>query len=174
MVCAGPPSNASQVLAMFDHVRQQWPGATVQASTLDAYLEGLTQALAAGGLTLPVVTGVLTHKLRFCLCCIVSCGVHTTRACLKQERGPASQTVPSNVLWESVEGSDVKCEVCPLVQDGSCRASIGRVYRYCSHQPCWSPTGSTWPPGARLNDDVLAYYSSSTAGKGWGCCKCVC
>jgi hypothetical protein len=64
--CAGPPANASQVLAMFDHVRQQWPGATVQASTLDAYLEGLTQALAAGGLTLPVVTGVLR-----CMCLAV-------------------------------------------------------------------------------------------------------
>jgi hypothetical protein len=55
--CAGPPADVDTVLAMFDHVRQQWPGARVQASTLESYLDGLTQALEAGGLTLPVVTG---------------------------------------------------------------------------------------------------------------------
>jgi hypothetical protein len=60
---------------MFDHVRQQWPGATVQASTLDAYLEGLTQALAAGGLTLPVVTGALTNELHLLQCVVLYCAV---------------------------------------------------------------------------------------------------
>jgi hypothetical protein len=56
-VCAGPPADVDTVLAMFDHVRQQWPGASVHASTLESYLDGLTQALEAGGVTLPVVTG---------------------------------------------------------------------------------------------------------------------
>jgi hypothetical protein len=43
---------------MFAHVRQQWPGAAVAASSIEAYLAALEGALAAGGLTLPVVTGV--------------------------------------------------------------------------------------------------------------------
>jgi hypothetical protein len=42
---------------MFDHVRRQWPGASVQGSTLEAYLDGVLEALAAGGVILPVVTG---------------------------------------------------------------------------------------------------------------------
>lgn len=49
--------DADTVLAMFKHVRQQWPGAEVQASTLEAYLDGLIAALHEGGLSLPVVTG---------------------------------------------------------------------------------------------------------------------
>lgn len=53
----GPPADAATVLAMFDHVRSQWPGADVAASTMEAYLQGLTEALEQGGLTLPVVTG---------------------------------------------------------------------------------------------------------------------
>lgn len=54
---AGPPAAGAQVLAMFHHVRRQWPGARVVGSTLEDYLEGLMGALAQGGLTLPVVTG---------------------------------------------------------------------------------------------------------------------
>jgi hypothetical protein len=42
---------------MFEHVRAQWPGATVQGSTLEDYLNEVLEAVAAGGVTLPVVTG---------------------------------------------------------------------------------------------------------------------
>jgi hypothetical protein len=42
---------------MFAIARQQWPGATVKASSLDAYLQHLSNAVDTGKLTLPVVTG---------------------------------------------------------------------------------------------------------------------
>jgi hypothetical protein len=45
------------VLAMLQRVREQWPGAGVRASSLEAYLDGVQAAVAAGGVTLPVVTG---------------------------------------------------------------------------------------------------------------------
>lgn len=43
---------------MFDHVRSQWPGATVLGSTLEFYLDGLLEEVHAGGVNLPVVTGL--------------------------------------------------------------------------------------------------------------------
>lgn len=42
---------------MFGVARQQWPGTTVKASSLDAYLEQLSGAVEAGEIKLPVVTG---------------------------------------------------------------------------------------------------------------------
>lgn len=42
---------------MFAVARQQWPGATVKASSLDAFLQQLSDAVDAGKLKLPVVTG---------------------------------------------------------------------------------------------------------------------
>jgi hypothetical protein len=59
--------DADTVLAMFKHVRQQWPGADVQASTLEQYLDGLTAALQEGGLSLPVVTGTGSAVV---FCCV--------------------------------------------------------------------------------------------------------
>lgn len=60
---------------MFEHVRKQWPGATVQASTLEAFLDGLSQSLAAGGLTLPVVTGECNSVPGRGWCCWLGAGV---------------------------------------------------------------------------------------------------
>jgi hypothetical protein len=61
---------------MFAVARQQWPGATVKASSLDAYLQHLSNAVDAGKLKLPDVTGACvgvgtcvssaTHSVQCC------------------------------------------------------------------------------------------------------------
>ncbi|WIA20109.1 hypothetical protein OEZ85_005961 [Tetradesmus obliquus] len=53
----GPPETLEELQTMFAVARQQWPGATVKASSLDAYLEQLSGAVEAGEIKLPVVTG---------------------------------------------------------------------------------------------------------------------
>ncbi|KAF6255451.1 hypothetical protein COO60DRAFT_212733 [Scenedesmus sp. NREL 46B-D3] len=53
----GPPDSLEELQAMFAIARQQWPGATVKASSLDAYLGNLARAVDSGQLKLPVVTG---------------------------------------------------------------------------------------------------------------------
>ena len=53
----GPAQDTLEVAAVMRTVRQQWPGATVQASTLDAFVDQLAEAVDQGKVQLPVVTG---------------------------------------------------------------------------------------------------------------------
>jgi len=53
--CSGPPGDPREVLDVFDIVRSQYPGATVIASSLDAFVE---EVLAARHfLNMTVVSG---------------------------------------------------------------------------------------------------------------------
>jgi hypothetical protein len=48
---------------MFAVARQQWPGATVKASSLDALLEHLSNAVEIGNVQLPLVTGMCMFQV---------------------------------------------------------------------------------------------------------------
>lgn len=50
----GPPSSSAEVQQMYDHWRAEFPGATVKASSFDAFVDELVQELP--DLKLPVVT----------------------------------------------------------------------------------------------------------------------
>eukprot|EP00878_Enallax_costatus_P022037 GHUV01023361.1.p1 GENE.GHUV01023361.1~~GHUV01023361.1.p1 ORF type:complete len:573 (+),score=177.34 GHUV01023361.1:634-2352(+) len=53
----GPAQDTLEVSAVMRTVRQQWPGAAVQASTLDDFVTQLSEAVDQGKVQLPVVTG---------------------------------------------------------------------------------------------------------------------
>jgi hypothetical protein len=65
VVAAGPPESLDELQTMFAVARQQWPGATVKASSLDAFLGHLSNAVDAGRLKLPVVTGMCAADAQF-------------------------------------------------------------------------------------------------------------
>jgi hypothetical protein len=62
---AGPPESLDELQTMFAVARQQWPGAIVKASSLDAFLGHLTSAVDAGRLKLPEVTGMCAADVKF-------------------------------------------------------------------------------------------------------------